>query len=97
MIKTILATVLLSIAAAANAQWQSVGPGVDYQNFERDDYDIHVTRIDLDNDKIAVIGSRESDKGIKVSEFGRRNKAIAAIRRLVAMGRSMKVWEIFTD
>ena len=77
--KTILAAILISIAAAANAQWQSVGPGVDYQNFDRDDYDVHVTRIDLTNDKIAVVGSRESDKGIKVSEFGRRNKAIAAI------------------
>ena len=80
MLKRIsLIAIVICAAAAANAQWQSVGPGVDYQEFKRDHSDIYVTRIDLTNDKIAVIGSRESDKGIKVSEFGRKSKALAAI------------------
>jgi exopolysaccharide biosynthesis protein len=80
MLKRIsLVAVLVFAAATAGAQWQSVGPGVDYQEFRQDDYDIHVTRIDLTNDKIEVITSRESEKGIKVSDFGRKNKALAAI------------------
>ena len=77
--KTFLFAVLISIAAVASAQWQSVGPGVDYQEFKQDDSDIHVARIDLTNDKITVVGSRQSDKGIRVSEFGRKSKALAAI------------------
>ena len=71
--------VLFLCAALARAQWQSVGPGVDYQEFRRDDIDVHVTRIDLSSDKIAVITSRESEKGTRVSDFGRKNKALAAI------------------
>lgn len=74
-----LIIVLLFSATIALADWQSVGPGVDYQEFRRDKIDIHVTRIDLTNDKIAVIATRESDKGTKVSEFGRKTKALAAI------------------
>ena len=77
--KTFLFAVLISLAAVASAQWQSIGPGVDYQEIEQDNYDVHVTRIDLTNEKIAVVGSRESDKGIRVSEFGRKRKALAAI------------------
>lgn len=68
------------LAAAAQAQqWTSVGPGVDYRRFTGDARDIHVTRVDLTNDSIRVIGTRESDRGTRVSEFAKRNKAIAAI------------------
>jgi exopolysaccharide biosynthesis protein len=77
--KTFLFSLLISAAAVANAQWQSIGPGVDYQEFKRENQDIYVTRIDLTNDKIAVIASRESEKGTRVSDFGRKNKALAAI------------------
>ena len=76
---SLVAVALVFAAVAADAQWQSVGPGVDYQEFRQDDYDVHVTRIDLTNDKIAVITSRESEKGSKVSDFGKKNKALAAI------------------
>src|SRR5437773_2660085 len=79
VMKTFLFAALISIAAVASAQWQNVGPGVDYQEFKQDGADVHVTRIDLTNDEIAVVGSRESDKGIRVSEFGRKSKALAAI------------------
>lgn len=77
--KTFFLSLLISAAAVANAQWQSIGPGVDFQEFKRDTQDIYVTRIDLTNDKIAVITSRQSEKGTRVSDFGRKNKALAAI------------------
>jgi len=77
--KTFFLAIVFSAAAAAHAQWQSVGPGVDFQEFQRDNQDIYVTRIDLTNDKIAVVTSRQSEKGTRVSDFGRKNKAIAAI------------------
>jgi len=59
--------------------WQNVAPGVDYQEFREDNRDIHVTRIDLTNDAIKVIATRPSEKGMKVSDFAKKNKAIAAI------------------
>ena len=71
--------VLLFSASIALADWRSVGPGVDYQEFKRDHSDIYVARIDLANDQIAVVSSRESEKGTRVSDFGRKNKALAAI------------------
>jgi uncharacterized protein YigE (DUF2233 family) len=70
---------LLFSAAVAYADWESVGPGVDYQEFRRDKIDIHVTRIDLTNDRISIIGTRESERGTRVSEFGKKYKALAAI------------------
>jgi hypothetical protein len=79
--KPILAAVLIIVinAAAAFADWTRVGPGVDYQEFRGDNYDVHVTRVDLTNDDIQVISTRESEKGLKVSDFARREHAIAAI------------------
>jgi exopolysaccharide biosynthesis protein len=79
--KPILAAVLITLinAAAAFADWTRVGPGVDYQEFRGDNYDVHVTRVDLTNDDIQVISTRESEKGLKVSDFAKREHAIAAI------------------
>jgi exopolysaccharide biosynthesis protein len=79
--KPILAAVLIIVinAAAAFADWTRVGPGVDYQEFRGDNYDVHVTRVDLTNDDIQVISTRESEKGLKVSDFAKREHAIAAI------------------
>src|SRR5215210_4102685 len=74
-----LIAVLLFSAAFAHADWENVGPGVDYQEFRRDKMDVHVTRVDLANDQIAVVGTRESDKGTRVSDFGKKYKALAAI------------------
>jgi uncharacterized protein YigE (DUF2233 family) len=71
--------ILLLNAAAAFADWTPVGPGVDYQEFRGDTYDVHVTRVDLTNDDIQVISTRESEKGLKVSDFAKREHAIAAI------------------
>jgi exopolysaccharide biosynthesis protein len=77
--RTSLIVALLFSAAVAYADWESVGPGVDYQEFRRDNIDIHVTRIDLTNDRISIIGTRESEKGTRVSDFGKKYKALAAI------------------
>jgi exopolysaccharide biosynthesis protein len=79
--KPLLAAVLsiLFATVAASADWSTVGPGVDYQEFRGDNYDVHVTRIDLTNDDIQVISTRESEKGLKVSDFAKREHALVAI------------------
>jgi exopolysaccharide biosynthesis protein len=61
------------------ADWQNIAPGVDFQEFRQANYDIYVTRVDLTNSAIAVISSRESEKGIRVSDFAKKVHAIAAI------------------
>jgi len=75
----VLAVILLSSAAAFGADWKNVAPGVDYREFAEDDFDVHVTRIDLANDQIRIIGSRESERGMRVSDFAKKTKAIAAV------------------
>jgi hypothetical protein len=70
---------LFSAAMSWGGDWTRVGPGVDYQEFREDTYDIHVTRVDLTNDDIQVIATRESEKGIRVSDFARREHALVAI------------------
>ena len=74
----LLATLLFASSMYA-ADWKSVAPGVDYREYAEDDFDVHVTRIDLTNDQIRVIGTRESERGMRVSDFARKTKAIAAI------------------
>jgi exopolysaccharide biosynthesis protein len=74
-----MALVAVFLAASAIADWQNVAPGVDFQEFRESNYDIFVTRIDLTNDAIRVIASRESERGMKVSDFARKVHAIAAI------------------
>ena len=69
----------LFTAAAAYADWTNVAPGVDYQEFAEPGIDVYVTRIDLTNDRIQVIATRESERGLKVSDYAKREKAIAAI------------------
>jgi uncharacterized protein YigE (DUF2233 family) len=75
---SLIAAMLFS-AAVARADWTNVAPGVDYQEFKSDTTDIHVTRIDLTNDAIQVVVSRESERGLKVSEFAKKEKAIVAM------------------
>ena len=77
--RSLIALAAMFIAAAAVADWQNVAPGVDFQEFRENNYDIFVTRIDLTNDALRVIASRESEKGTKVSDFAKKNHAIAAI------------------
>lgn len=70
---------LFFCAATLRADWRSVAPGVDYQQFREGSHDIHVARIDLTNEAVRVIASRESEKGMKVSDFARKEHAIVAI------------------
>ncbi len=73
-------TLALTIAVTAmTGGWRTVAPGVDYQEFVEGNIDVHVTRIDLTNDNLAVIVTRESEKGLKVSDYARKNKAIVAV------------------
>jgi exopolysaccharide biosynthesis protein len=74
----LFAAVLL-LASAARAQWNSIGPGVDFEELTGPNYDIYVTRIDLTNTDIRVIATRDDERGLKVSDFAKREKAIAAI------------------
>jgi uncharacterized protein YigE (DUF2233 family) len=70
---------MLFAASAFAADWQPVGPGVDYREFTDAGQDIHVTRIDLTNDQIRVVATRPSEQGLKVSDYAKKNKALAAI------------------
>lgn len=70
---------MLFLAGSAFADWRSVAPGVDYQEFAESGVDIHVTRVDLTNDAVRVIASRQADRGLKVSEYAKKNKALAAV------------------
>ena len=73
-------SVLLWLAAAtAVADWTSVARGVDYQRFKRDSIDVHVARIDLNSSTIRITATRESDRGLTVSEFAKKNRALVAI------------------
>ena len=71
--------VLLLITSPLSAEWERVASGVEYQRFESDRRDIHVTRIDLTDEGLRVIGTQESERGLRVSEYARRNEAIVAI------------------
>lgn len=71
--------VLAFVANAALADWTELAPGVDYQRITRDTIDVHVTRVDLTNPAVRVVSTRESDRGLTVSDFAKKNKALAAI------------------
>ena len=74
-----LFALLTLIATAALAEWTPVAPGVDYQRFRGDSIDVHVARVDLSNPELRVIATQESERGLKVSEFAKRNNALVAI------------------
>jgi exopolysaccharide biosynthesis protein len=90
-----LILVSLLIATSALAEWESVAPGVDYQHIVRGTIDVHVTRIDLRHPNTKVIASRKSDRGLTVSDFAKKTRAIVAINadyfdpQLQPIGRSM--------
>lgn len=71
--------VSLVVAIPAFGDWQEITPGVDYQNFQGNGQNVHVIRVDLTRRDLKVVATREPDRGTTVSEFARRNKAIAAI------------------
>jgi len=77
--RTFLVIVAVLLATRVFADWQNVAPGVDFQEFKEANYDIFVARVDLTSDAIAVIGTRESEKGTKVSDFALKVHAIIAV------------------
>ena len=70
---------LFLLATTAAAEWESVASGVDYQHYREDDLDIHVARIDMTREDLRIVSTRESDKGLRVSQFARRTHALVAI------------------
>jgi exopolysaccharide biosynthesis protein len=66
-------------AAAAESDWLRIAPGVDYREYKDGDRDIFVTRIDLTNPQIQVVTTPQGWRGMTVSDFARKNHAIAAI------------------
>ena len=79
MIRAASLVVAWLVAAPLFGDWATVAGGVQYQRFSTNKQDIHVVRIDLANPEIRVVGTLERDRGLTVTEFARRNKAIAAI------------------
>jgi len=79
-IRSFVIVAALSYAAAIyGSDWKNVGPGVDYKEFAQENIDVYVTRIDLTNDQIRVVGTRESERGLRVSDFAKKTNALAAI------------------
>lgn len=74
-----LSVLLFFCAATAFAEWKSVAPGVDYQRFKEDSMEIHVARVDLTVPDVELIATRASERGMRVSEFAKKHKAIVAI------------------
>jgi uncharacterized protein YigE (DUF2233 family) len=64
---------------ACAGDWRRVSPGVEYQHITRGPLDVHVARIDLRNRNVRVVATRESERGLTVTEYARRAKAIIAI------------------
>jgi exopolysaccharide biosynthesis protein len=76
----LLSLVLLLCAAAAFAgDWTAIVPGLDYQEFVEGNIDVYVARVDLSNQDLMVIATPESEKGLKVSDFAKKNNALVAI------------------
>ena len=79
MIRRTLSIVLLFIAVSSHADWETIAPGVSYRHYTTDTTDIHVARVDLTNDMIRVIATREDERGLRVSEYAKKNNAIVAV------------------
>lgn len=74
-----LCALMLFTAAALAEDWTAVAPGVEYQRFNADAMDVHVMRVDLANPEVMVVATRESERGLTVSDYAKKTKALAAI------------------
>ncbi len=70
---------VLLLTTTLHAQWRPLAPGVDYRRVTRDTIDVHITRIDMRHPDTVVIATDKRDRGLTVSDFAKKNKAIAAI------------------
>ena len=93
MLRLLLLSLLF--ATSALAQWRVVAPGVDYQRIVRGKIDVHVTRVDLMHPNTKVIATKKSERGLTVSQYARKTKAIVAVNadyfdpQLRPLGRAM--------
>ena len=76
---TLCAMVWLFAAAALADDWTALTPGVEYQRFVAGSMDVHVTRVDLTNPEVVVVASRETERGLTVSDYAKKIKAVVAI------------------
>ena len=74
-----LCAIVLLIATAAYAEWTAVADGVEYQRFDKEAMDVHVTRIDLTNPEVMIVASRQSERGLTVSDYAKKTNALVAI------------------
>jgi exopolysaccharide biosynthesis protein len=79
MTRTAILFFSLFVTCNALAQWARVADGVSYQRFVRGTMDAHVVRIEVRNPKLRLMASTESDRGLTVSAFAKKNDAIVAI------------------
>ncbi|HWW62781.1 MAG TPA: hypothetical protein VN181_15505, partial [Thermoanaerobaculia bacterium] len=77
--RSLIPLLLLLNAAVAGADWESVAPGVSYRHYTGEKRDVHVARIDLTSDEIRVVATRESERGLRVSDYAKKNKALVAL------------------
>lgn len=64
---------------AAADEWQTVTPGVEYRQIERDGVDAHAVRVDLSQPQLQIIATSEPERGLTVTEFATRTGAVVAI------------------
>jgi exopolysaccharide biosynthesis protein len=77
--KRSLLLILLFVATPLAAEWQRIASGVHYQRFREGRLDVHVARVDISRSDLRVVSTREEDRGRRVSDFAKRNKALVAI------------------
>lgn len=70
---------LLLVPALALAHWEQVAPGVEYRHFNEDGLSAHVARVDLTSDAIRLVSSRPAEKGMRTSDWAKKNKTLVAI------------------
>lgn len=70
---------LLLLSVLSCSHWSTIQPGVRYSHVQRDDIDVHVTRIDLHDRSLSVVVSDEAYRGATVSEVAAQYDAIVAI------------------
>lgn len=69
----------LLVAATALADWTPVAEGVDYQRYQTEGIDVHVARVDLTHPELRIVSTRESERGLRVSDYAVKTKALVAI------------------
>ncbi len=74
-----IACLLWAASSAVAEDWQQVARGVEYRHLARTGIDVHVVRVNLDDNCVQVIASTAGDRGLTVSEFAQRHAAIVAI------------------